>query len=644
MFRMFDEPGFLESYRTCWKSDAEMFHVKQSEWKNKAAGSPCVFEKLKSQRGLTVQESDWKDRYQKLRDEYKKQMAETDRILLIDSDQTLMEWKNMRESLEAVQLLLIRTENLFQTRKKARGVVDFQDLEQYAVQILTDPAGREEALSSWKYVFVDECQDNSAVQNHIISLLQNPGNHLFMVGDVKQSIYRFRLADPILFQERIQRCRSGDDRKTECIDLQANFRSRPEILETTNLVFRSIMKESVTEISYTPQEELIPGRKAEGREPVQAVRIFSDEKNRTDLEATAEFIRDEIETLLQTPYPGKNRNYRYRDCVVLMPAVHTDGPILADLLTRKKIPVFFDGSGDYYQLREIQEIRNLLEWIDFPLQDLPFLSVLQGAPFWFSEEELSQIRLKRPEKKTAFHEAFLQYSGEQSDLGRKCAAVYEKLKRWQDLSEIMRVSDLIWELYRDTGIYYVLGADPAGEVKQANLRMLAQEASQAESRGILTLRQFLAYMKDQQSYGDQQSATLLGDQDDLVRIMTIHKSKGLQFPVVFCAGMDKSPVGKDPSGISAHARLGLCMNYKDPEHRISRPTLAADIFAWQRRREEMAEKVRLLYVAMTRAQERLYLLTCQEVNPLWSMPEGEGRILAAKSFTDWWMPVFMQAE
>ena len=195
---------------------------------------------------------------------------------------------------------------------------------------------------------------------------------------------------------------------------------------------------------------------------------------------------------------------------------------------------------------------------------------------------------------------------------------------------------------QETGYYWSLSTAPNGETKQANLRILAEEALLGEKNGILTLRQFLNVMRERQDSGDTKTTTLLGDQDDLVRIMTIHQSKGLQFPAVFCCGMDQEMVKSEAGGLQCHTALGLCIEYKDPEHRISRKTLASDLFAWQRNREELAEKVRLLYVAMTRAQERLYLITCQDVNPLWSMPETDSRILAARTFTDLWMPVLMQ--
>ena len=643
MYRMFSDSFAVTAYQESWKADAELFHVKQSCAADPGtAGAPSRFASLRPVRGLNPQEMDWKERYQNLRKKYKESLQRADELLLADMDQTLAEWRNMKETLRAFRVLLERTENLFQTRKKARSLADFQDLEQYAVRILSDPMGREEAQSTWRYVFVDECQDISAVQNYMIDLLMHPDNHLFMVGDIKQSIYRFRLADPLLFQERMRSCRE-DPLEGECIYLQSNFRSVPAILETTNRVFRSVMKASVTEIDYGPEEELVPERTAQEPVPVQCVVLQKGKEDQSDLEAAALFIRDTVEDLLRTPYPGQNRNYEYRDCVILMPAVQQDGPVLSRLLEEMDLPVFFDGGEDYYQLREIQVIRNLLSWIDDPLSDLPLISVLRETPFSLTEEELGLIRLKKPEKDVPFHEAFrLTAEEDGSPLGEKCRRALRKLKEWQDWAEIMRVGALIWELYRDTGIYYILGADPAGEAKQANLRMLAQQASEAESRGVFTLRQFLAYMKDQQAAGDKQSATLLGEQDNLVRIMTVHKSKGLQFPVVFCAGMDRSAAGRDTEEIRCHPRLGLCADYKDPEHRISRKTLAADLFAWKKKREEIAEKVRLLYVAMTRAQERLYLMTCQETNPLWSMPESEGRILSAKSFTDWWMPALLQ--
>ena len=643
MFRLLSDDCMREEFRELWKADQALFHVKQSETE---ASPPSVtetaFPSLPRLRGLTIQESDWKDRYQKIREEFKKAIREVDQLYLADRTKTLAEFTNMRETLQALEILTGRTETLFRQKKRDKSLVDFQDLEQYAVEILSNPASREEALGTWRYLFVDECQDISSVQNEIIRLLSSEENHLFMVGDVKQSIYRFRLADPTLFLQRIRETDESASDQKQCIYLQSNFRSRPEILETTNLVFRSVMKKNTAEMDYSPRDELIPGRKTKRRIPVRVDILCNEEKDYPDMPAVADHITLCLQELLETPYEEKNRNYQYRDCVILMPAVQTDGPRLAEQLRDRGIPVFFDGSGQYYAQQEVQSFRNLLELLDNPYQDLALISVLKEIPFSFSDVELAEIRLRKSGEGISFREAFEACLEEKTRLGEKCRQVRETVARWRFLSECMRVSDLLWLLLQETGLYYVLPAEPGGEVKQANLRMLCQQALQEEQNGTLTLSRFLAYMRDQQSSGDQQSATPLGDRDDMVRIMTIHKSKGLQFPVVFLAGMDKSPAGKDDGSVLFHPRLGLCVDYKDPAHRIARPTIAKSIFVWQKNREEYAEKIRQLYVGMTRAQERLYLITCQQTNELWSMPETEYRVLAAKSFTDWFMPALMQ--
>ena len=645
MQKMLEDPEALDNYRTAWEKDMELFHVKQSAFMHPAEPvSPVSFSRLNTPRGLTPVEMDWKDRYQKLRNALKEEIDKIDTLLVLQPEKHLRDWANLKESLEALAEITVRTDRVFSEKKKEKALVDFHDLEQYAFQILSVPEIQAENQAKYRYIFVDECQDVSEIQDSLITKLHHRENHLFMVGDVKQSIYRFRLADPTRFMERIREAVSCETDEMKCIYLQANFRSRPEILETTNIVFRSVMKKNTAEMDYSSLDELKPGRQTAGRQPVYADILAKGQEDLSELEMTADHLANQIRDLLQTPYPEKNRNYQYRDCVILMPAVAADGLKLTEMLKERDIPVFFDGSGDYFQQKEIQIMKNLLEWIDNPMQDLPLISVLQNPPFSFSEESLSQIRLRCPGKRTAYHEAFSTVCEENSELGEKCRNVRSLHQKWQEYAESMRLSDFLWFLMQQTGFYWSVSTEADGELRQANLRMLANEAEKAERNGILTLRQFLSNLRNQYSFGDQQSATLLGDQDNLVRIMTIHKSKGLQFPVVFCCGMDHHLVKNEEQALLCHAKLGICLNYKDPEHRISRPTLATDLFRWKKTREELAEKIRLLYVAMTRAQERMYLITCQEANPVWVMAEGEGRVLSSKTYTDLWMPALMQPE
>ena len=638
-YRMFGEEFALEAYRESWKKDTELFHVKQS-WLSRPEGRPekSGFSSLKAVRGLTPPESDWKERYQRLRKEFKDVIAEADELIMADREKTLAEWREMRSSMRGLRTLVLRTGALFRESKRNRGLADFSDLEQDAMRVLTDSAAREEVRDSWRHIFVDECQDISTVQDAIIQALHSDKNDLFMVGDVKQSIYRFRLANPTLFMDRIHAFLGAEDPDKECVYLQANFRSRPEILETANLIFRKIMRADVTEMDYTSRDELVAGRETEGFEPVCVDVLCGEEDDKPDLSAVADHLTLCMRDLMNCPAPGKDRNYAWRDFVILMPAVSVDGPKLAELLRLRDVPVFFDGDGEYYQLPEILTFREMLEWIENPLQDIPLITALKNVPFLFTDEELSRVRLKNPAKGVPFHEAFAECAREDTDFGTRCAAVLEKWGEWQMMSRGLKLPDFLWYFYQETGYYDVFAADPNGAVTQANLRVLVDQALRAEQAGMLTLREFLAFMRDRQQGGDQRSAALLGEKDNLVRIMTIHKSKGLQFPVVFCAGLDRPPEGREQAGVRMHHRLGFCLPFKDPAHRISRPTLADRVFRARQSWEERAEKVRLLYVALTRAQERLFLVTCKQADPLWSMPDCPQRVAGAKTYIDWVMP------
>ncbi len=642
MYHMFLEPEAQDGYRESWKKDAELFHVKQFQAEHPE--TPPVegrFATLKAARNLTPAESDWRDRYQKLRADWKDVMTRVDRLLGADEQKLRAEWANIQSYLEDLREITLRTTHFFQQKKLQRGQVDFADLEQDALRILADPACLTAVRRQYRHIFVDECQDVSAVQDAILQRLHGEENDLFMVGDIKQSIYRFRLADPTIFLRRIREYSTSTDEKKECVYLRANFRSRPEILETTNRVFRKVMKEDVTEVNYSAQDELVPGRKTEGRVPVCVDQISMEEEGPDALSALADHLTCRMRELRQQDFPGENRKWRWRDCVILMPAVSTHGPKLAEKLEKRGVPVFFDGGNALFQRLEVQTFLAMMSWVDRPWQDLPLLTALKQPPFLMTDQDLAEIRLRRPDKNVSFYEAFQACAEEDSELGRLCALVQQKQKEWQMMSEVLPLPEYIWYLYQETGYYDSLALEPDGKTRQANLRVLVQQAIAGEKNRILTPRAFLTDMKGKESAGDQRSATLLGDGDDVVRIMTVHKSKGLQFPAVFVAGLDQLPADRDASGMKVHPILGICLPYKEPNHRIARKTVADEIFSWQRAREERAERVRLLYVAMTRAQERMYMVTEKEMEPLWSMPESDYRIVAAKSYIDWVMPPLM---
>ncbi|MBQ6383512.1 MAG: UvrD-helicase domain-containing protein [Clostridia bacterium] len=646
-YQMFDEYAFVEAYRDIWKADNELFHVKQL-WTEGKADTEAVrggkAAKLPAVRGLNDYELDWKERYRKQRDELKKLFEEIDALILLDRDQVFSEFRSIRQDARTLEKLVLYTASFYDQKKRKRHVADFSDLEHLALKILRNENCRAAVREQYRWLFVDECQDVSAVQDAIIRELTGEQTHLFMVGDVKQSIYRFRLADPMLFLRRIEDAKSSEDPGVSYIALQTNFRSRPEILETANVVFRDVMRKDTAEMDYTREEELLPGRETEGFVPVYIDLIQNEPKEYPKLSAVADHLARQIQDLMDAQ-AGKPEDQRleYRDIMILMPAVSQDGGKLADLLKARNIPVYFDGGQEFYQQPEVMAFRLLLELIDNPLQDLPLISALRNAPFFMDEETLSAIRLTAPDAKTPFYTAFEKCCEADTPLGLECRQARERIQDWRFRAGLMHLPDFFWYLMEDSQMYAAVRLEDHGRTAQANLRLFCLQAEKLLKSQHLTLKEYLAYMKDQAEAGDFKAATLLGEKDNLVRIMTMHKSKGLQFPVVFCVGMEHSVLGKNTTQVMTDTQLGLCLRYKESAHRLSRKTVANQIFSWKKEHQEKAEKIRLLYVAMTRAQEELRLIYCGGEKVLWRMPAGPHRVLSAGQYMDWVMPALQDA-
>ena len=640
-FEMFSEDPHGEPYRATWKADSELFHVKQL-WAEGREVPPeqlnAGFVRLAAWPKLNRLEEDWKERYCEYREQLKAVMKEIDPLISLDAETVRKEFGNMRESLQALKKIVRGTGENFEQKKNALRMLDFNDFEHRALRVLANETARENVQRRWRNIFVDECQDVSAVQNELICQLTVPGTRLFMVGDVKQSIYRFRRADPLLFKTRSDEY-EREDSEGELVRLQTNFRSRKEILDTVNVVFRDIMTEETAELPYGEQEELKPGRTEEkpGCFPVY-VDVLQKDPDRTKMESYADYVAARTAEL-------KEDGFEFKDIVILMPQVSTDGQKLADELEKRGIPVFFDGGSDFYDRFEVSAFVQLLTCIDNPFLDEPLLVVLKNAPFFFSEEELAEVRLVNDGKNVPFREAF-RACAEAGDsvLSARCREAYEQLKHWRKLASVMQMSAFVRFVCSDSHHYAMAGADSARRTAQRNLDILCCRAEEAEKNGVYTLRRFLSYVSEQAGGGDQASATSLAEGDNVVRIMTMHKSKGLQFPVVFCMGLDNAVSHKRTDGVLLHDRLGICLKYKKPEYRISRPTAAEQIFRWQKEREERAERIRLLYVAMTRAQERMFLVGVGEDKTLWQSPAGEHRVLSAANYMDWIVPALLDKE
>ena len=632
---MFDEYEKQEAYRPVFIEDQKRVET-LCRWRDGEDISRDELEKgfckAPVLRNLNDREIDWKERYQNYRKQLKDICSELQTWILPDHEKITREFTEIRNSLRGLARITEETHLAYEKNKARACVLDFTDLEHKALAILQDETVRESVRSRYQRIFVDECQDVSSVQDALIQALAGEKNTLFMVGDVKQSIYRFRQANPKLFLSRITD--QGPD-AGECIFLQENFRSRPEVLETANIIFRDVMRKEAADLEYAPSDELRAGRTdCEGHVPVM-VDLLNVGEEQTRLEAVANHTAEQIRQMTE------EKKYRYKDMMILMPEVSTDGPKLTDLLKERGIPVFFDGKGGFFEQQEVIVFRNLLMLVDNPHLDLPLLTALVNPPFDFTEEELSHIRLKYTGKKKPFWQAFEMMSEEKSPLGMKCREVKEKLEGWRFLAPRTQLSDFLWYLLEDTLLCAIYGASDHGNAAKKNLRSLCLQAEQAADHGIYSLRDFLNFLSEQASGGEMQAASALGNDDDLVRIMTMHKSKGLQFPVVFCLGLDKGLKGRAGERVQLDEELGLCLRYKVPEWRLCRKTAADEIFTWKKDHDVKAEKICLLYVAITRAQEKLFLVGTDTDRPIWYMPPGDHRTLAASDYLDLIMPALM---
>jgi ATP-dependent helicase/nuclease subunit A len=514
--------------------------------------------------------------------------------------------------------LTARFEEAYAEAKREKNLVDYDDLEHFALLALSKGEIAQEYRKKFQWIAVDEYQDSNRVQEAILACIAR-GDNLFFVGDVKQSIYRFRQAEPGLFLEKLANF-SGDAGRR--IDLAENFRSSGKVLSAVNEVFDQVMSERAGDIDYDARARLVCGTaQPAGSAELHLVRKERAEsedeedalEDAADLEVEARLIAKRIHEIMQNePYTdaktGETRNYRYGDFAVLLRA-GTEAQTVSQTLAAGGVPAYAQSSGGYFDAVEVQIFRNLLAVIDNRRQDVPLLSVLLSSIGGFTHEELAKVRAACPAG--AFHEAFFACAQEDSILGQRANTFLERLSQYRAESRLISVEELIGKLLDETGFYEEMGAGVSGAQRQANLNALLDKAhafESAGSRGVWNFLRHLALAQDNASVGAAQTVTA-----DVVRILTIHKSKGLEFPVVFVAGMGKPFNRMDVSNsLQLHAKFGMALRYIDREgaQRVKRDTIARVILSQRVKREQQAEEMRVLYVAMTRARRKLILTAC----------------------------------
>ncbi|UJZ88200.1 helicase-exonuclease AddAB subunit AddA [Heyndrickxia coagulans] len=558
----------------------------------------------------------------------------------------LKDMQEMRPVIAELRTLVKKFADAYGAVKAEKGIVDFSDLEHFCLDILAKknedgaliPSEAAKAYrQQFKEVLIDEYQDCNMVQETIMNLVAKgagfDGNR-FMVGDVKQSIYRFRLAEPNLF---LKKYRDFDPEGRDAglrIDLSKNFRSRKEILDGTNFIFKQIMGLKVGEIVYDGQAALVAGASyPEGDHPVKVALIDQadeaieeedapDEEtlDRAELEQSqleARYLAREIKKLIgeeqvYNPKTGTFRPIRYKDIVILMRSMAW-APAIMEELKQAGIPLYTELSTGYFDATEVSIMLSLLKVIDNPYQDIPLAVVLRSPIVGLDEEALALIRIH--EKRGPYYEAFKKFIADRPNPGEeeaheKVSRFMEKLAVWRSIARQGDLSSLIWQLYRDTQFYDFAGGLPGGKQRQANLRALYDRARQYEETSFRGLFRFLRFIERMQERGDDLgTARALSEQEDVVRLMTIHASKGLEFPVVFVAGLNRKFNMRDISqAFLLDKDFGFASKYIHPEKRITYPSLPQLAFKRKKKLEMLAEEMRVLYVALTRAKEKLYLV------------------------------------
>lgn len=739
-----------------------------------------------------------KDKVKKIRDNAKKSIEKIKASVFNKNyDDLKDEIKFLYPIVKSLSDVVLMFEQIYSQKKRDKGIIDFNDIEHFALQILTetdengdfvfDEEGKNipsdialEYREKFYEIFIDEYQDSNQVQEVILSTIakQKEPNR-FMVGDVKQSIYRFRQAKPEIFLQKYATYDTDLSSKYKKIMLYKNFRSRKEVVDSVNYIFEHIMSKNLGEIDYNEEEKLNLGANFEEVEEEKiilggATEIHlmekkvpevedpdEEEEEGEDLDASQIEARMVGKIIRDIMRPNENgeimqvfdkkletyRNVEYKDIVILLRATSAWAPVFAEELINMDIPTYADMGQGYFETMEIQVIMSFLKVIDNPMQDIPLIAILRSPIYGFTPEDFIDIRIT--DKKVSFYEAMRMFVGEKIDLSNeeeqdiaedeisddigneiidvnineensyvdadmddyyqninyedfeyeneefiyndevmyesyisenveddliyeinsniegdeesqkselelKVRRFLDDLKELQEKSMYMSTDEFLWYIYTNSGYYAYCGALPGGSQRQANLRILFERAKQFEEtsfKGIFNFINFISKLK--KSNSDMGSAKTLGENANVVRIMSIHKSKGLEFPIVICSGMGRNFNTMDfRKDVLYHHELGYGPQIVDFERRISYPSIAKEALKCKINIENISEEMRILYVALTRAKEKLIITSSikdiEQNMHKWSSNISTEKmvskydILNGKNYMDWMMPAIIK--
>lgn len=588
-----------------------------------------------------------------------------------DEVETMLENLNAAKSnMEILSGLVKDFANAYTKKKQSKNIIDFSDMEHYALQILTreedgklvpSPAAKE-YQEKFEEVMIDEYQDSNYVQEAILTSVSSVSNgkyNVFMVGDVKQSIYRFRLARPELFMGKYHTY-SEEDAREQRIDLHKNFRSRREVLESTNFIFRQIMTMGFGGIEYDERSALYVGADYEEKPGNETEVLLIDVSERaedltvreTEGLVVAKRIKELVGNhLIFDKNTGEYRKAQYGDIVVLTRSVKGWTDVFLRVLKEEGVPAYSISKEGYFEAREIQMLLDYLRVLDNPRQDIPFTAVLTSTFAGVSTEELAMIKSEMQGK--TFYDCTLSYidSGANASLKEKLLHFIQQLELFRKKVPYTAIHNLLWDILEQTGFGNYIAALPAGEQRTANVEMLIEKAISFESTSYKGLFHFVRYIEQLKKYDvDYGEANIQDESSNVVGLMSIHKSKGLEFPIVIVAGMEKKFNLKDAGGsVVLHSELGAGIDFVDIESREKSPSLLKRIIQQEIKKESVAEELRILYVAMTRAKEKLILTgtvsnlekrlaDCSSLKFRKELALPYTRLTEAKKYFDWVIP------
>lgn len=645
------------------------------------AAEKFTFSRMAAIRGKNVTvDPDKKEAVAECRKRIKKSVEKLKDQYLFESPEKILE--DMEAGKESILMLLKLAEEFgerFRARKREKNIVDFGDLEHFALEVLTAGGGEEnggsrsripgpvadELSRQFDEILVDEYQDSNLVQEtliHCVSRERFGTPNVFMVGDVKQSIYKFRLACPELFLEKYHTY-STEESLHQKIELHQNFRSRDTVLESINDIFFRIMTEKLGNIEYTEETALHAGASFEpldGRGPgeldtelllintagSELENLDEDISDYTARELEAGMVAGKIRELTDEEngmmiWDKDENGYRrakYGDIVILLRSVSGWAESFTEILAAQGIPAFAESRTGYFDTVEVETVLNLLSVIDNPIQDIPLAAVLKAPFCGITDAELAHIVAdykKNAEKgrdrglypavinfltvREAEPDPPVQAAGSETfDDERICGLlrkILELLLELRKMAVYLPMHSLLYRIFDMTGYYDYVSAMPAGETRRANLDMLVEKASAYEATSYRGVFHFIKYIEKLKKYNtDFGEAATVNEQGNTVRLMSIHKSKGLEFPIVFVAGMGKMFNRQDTRGkILIDSEFGIGTDYLDSEKRLKGPTLKKNVMKRRMELEALGEELRVLYVALTRAKEKL-IMTASDKN------------------------------